>query len=285
MSVSTPDPESFEFERGHRRRQRLIGLGIALAVLGPASWVAFDRYEATAEKTAARLTADQKAELVKALDGFEARARDGIAAWNQALSRDALAKAVIGELRCAVTVTPPPQMSAAAYVKYGTHDVAFGNWTLCILRPSAEPASCARTPAVDPDVTAIRARLAEDDVYTWDLDRAKATLLRPEPAAVLVVVDNEVKPEIHSEVVGRVTFAPGTLAGKALLFDAGRFVCGAAVSVRNTRTVDIEYPHFDEGPEEQRKMAETETRAALERDLEMHLRYATAKGLRQLQPP
>jgi hypothetical protein len=86
--------------------------------------------------------------------------------------------------------------------------------------------------------------------------------------------------------VGKVNFTPGTLAGRIFAFDpvAGRIVCAGEVAVKNSKTVDIEYAHFDDGPEEQKKMAEAETRVALERDLEMHLRYAAQKTLRAVVP-
>ena len=134
------------------------------------------------------------------------------------------------------------------------------------------------------DLAPLRQRLADDDAYTWDL---KLDPVQPEPEAVLVVIESEVRPEVHSPAVGRVSFTPGSLAGLSFLYapEPGHFICGGAVTVRNSKNVDIEVSHFGESPSQQQSQAEYETRVALERDLELHLRFATTKALHALQSP
>lgn len=282
----TPDPDAahVEFERAHRRRRRQLAVVIGLLVLVPLSWLVVIEVRAALAKRAARLTADQKAELAAMLDLREALAQQRVLRWNEVVKREALAALKLGTGDCPLKIKPPSQASAAAYVKYATHDQAFETWTLCILRPAADAPSCARTYAIDPEVALLRSRLVDDDVYAWDLDQVKSALPVIEPPAVVVVVEAEVRPVVQSPSTGQVSFSPGTLTGRSFLYapEQGRFVCAGEVSARNSKTVDIEYNHFGEARTAQQSQAEYETREALGRDLELHLRFASPKALRQL---
>jgi hypothetical protein len=170
-------------------------------------------------------------------------------------------------------------------VKYATHDQAFGAWSLCILRVGAASTSCARAYHPPLGIAALRARLAQDDVYTWDLDEARAAPPDEEPPSTVVVVDSETPGKVQAAMGGRLSFLPGTLSGHVFLYalEQGRFICGGEVSVRNSKTVDIEYSHFGDDPSSLQAQAEEEGRAALERDLEVQLRFAVPGSLRQLQ--
>lgn len=275
------DSDPGSFERDERRRRRRTAWVIAAVVLGPLGWIALRELQVWRDKRAARLT--DKTELSALLDRREALGEDRVARWNAAAQREAFAGLTVAGTDCPVKLTPPSQFSAGAYVKYATHDEAFGAWSLCILRVGAASASCARTYQTTPAITALRARLSEGDVYTWDLDEARAAPPAEEAPSTVVVVDSESPASVQSGTVGRPSFLPGTLSGHVFLYalEQGRFICGGELSVRNSKKVDIEYSHFGDAPSS--LQAEEEGRAALERDLEVQLRFAVPGSLRQLQ--
>ncbi len=283
---SNPDPEHLEFTRAQRLRQRRLALVMGAVVLVPLAWLIVHEVQAASARRAARLSTAQKTELAALLDQREAVARERVEHWNAAIQRDALAAFTPGTDACPLTLTPPSQASAAEYVKYATHSPAFGAWSLCILRAADDATTCTRTLAVDPTRIALRARSSEDDVYVWDLEQERAAATEEAPA-VLVIVGAEVRPTVHSPAVGRVSFAPGTLSGRSYLYapEQGHFICAGDVSARNSKNVDIEVSHFGETPSAQQNTAEHETRLALERDLELHLRFATPPALRKLAAP
>jgi hypothetical protein len=268
------------FGVGEQRRRRRNALIIALLMLGPLGWLTARELQLWREKNEARLSPSQRAELEELLDAREALAQASIVRWNASYPS---VEARVGGEPCPVTLTPPAQLSAGAYVKYATHDASFGAWSLCILREGRDP--CARTYQTPATVTKLRARLAEADVYSWDLDEAKAAAPQVEPLRVVVVPENEVPAQVESTRGGHLSFVPGTLAGRVLLYspERGRFICGGTVSVRNSKSVEVEYSHFGDDPAHQE--AEAEGRAALERDLEMQLRFALTRVLRLLEQP
>jgi hypothetical protein len=281
---NSPEADPLEFARAHRRRQLRLALVIGILVGVPAAWLIVTELQVATAKRAARLDPAQKAQLAALLDQREAVAKDRIAKWNAAIQPDALAALTPGTAECPLVLVPPTQVSAAMYVKHATHDPAFGAWQLCILRSAPDAPPCARSYVVAPNLATLRTRLAGDDVYSWDLEETKAAPPDVELPAILVLPTTEVRPEAHSGAVGRVSFTPGTLVGRSFLFDPaqGRFICGGDVSVRNSKTVDIEFSTFGEAAAAQKSTAEYETRAALERDLEVHLRFAAPKAMRLL---
>ena len=260
---------------------------VAAIVLVPLAWLIRHEVQAASAKRDARLTADQKAELLALLDHRDALARERVERWNAAMRREALAALSPGADPCPVTLKPPSQSAAAEYSKLATHSPEFGAWSLCILRAADDAKACARTVAADPARSALRERISQDEVYSWDLEQARAAAPPEEPPAVVVIVASEIRPTVHSPTVGRVTFLPGTLAGRSFLYtpEQGLFSCAGDVSVRNSKNVDIEVSHFGEDSSAQQSTAEHETRVALERDLELHLRFATPPALRRLQNP
>lgn len=284
---SAPDADQLEFERARRRRQRRLAFVIAALVLGPLGWLVFSEMQVASTRREARLTAAQKAELSALLDRREAIAQERVAHWNEAVQRTALARLALGAAECPLRLEPPSQLSAAAYVKYATHDDAFGTWSLCILREATDAPSCGRTYAVPPELASLRTRLQGDDIYSWDLEKVKSAPPDEELAGIVVVIRSEVRPVVHSPSVGRVSFVPGTLAGRSFLYapEHGRIICGGDVAVRNSKNVDIEYSHFGEAASAQMSQAEYETGKALERDLEVHLRFAAPRAMVRLAVP
>ena len=281
-----PDSDHLEFERLHRRRRLRLALVLAVAVFGPLIWLVVVQAQVVSARREARLGAAQKAELAALLDQRETRGRESVEHWNLAMRRDAVSALIAGTEPCPVKVVPPPPVSAGAYVKFATHDAAFGKWPLCILRPADDAPSCARTWVPDPELAPLRARIAEDDVYTWDLEQAKSAPPADDPPSVVVIVSNEVRPTVHSPAAGRVSFVPGTMSGRMFLYtpEQQRFICAGDTTVKNSKTIDIEVSGFGEAASAQQKQAEYETQVALERDLEVLLRYAAPRVLRLVQP-
>lgn len=271
-------------ERRHRRRS---ALAIAILVLGPAGWITVREVQVRRAKQQAQLTPAQAARLTEVLDGREALSRENVARWNAVARRAVVTGLTSGDGDCPVKLTPPSRFSGGAYVKYATHDAAFGGWSLCILRADSTADACDLKYLTPPELSELRARVAWGDVYTWDLDEAKAAPPREEQLRTLVAVDTELPARVHSAVAGRLSFVPGALSAHAYLYSPahGRFICAGTVSVRNSKTVDIEYSHFGEDPSSQQAQAVEEGRVALERDLEVQLRFALPGALRALQPP
>ena len=276
------DPD-LGFRLQERRRQRRLALVIAVLVLVPLGLLAAREVQVGFAKRDALLSPARRAELKELLDRREVLGQQRVARWNEASRRELLAGSTLATLACPLSLKPPSQFSAGAYVKFATHDENFGAWSLCILRSEGSCATVYRAPA---DLTMLRARLADGELYSWDLEEAKAAPADPDPPRAVVVVDSEVPPTIQSSLVGRFSFVPGSLSGHAFLFapELGRFICGGQVSVRNSKSVEIEYSHFGDDPAQQQAQAEEEGRAALARDLEVHLRFALPEGLRRLEP-
>lgn len=273
-----PDPDAFL--RDHRRRRRWLALLLTVGVLVPLTWLVVVQLQASSARRAARLTAEQKAALSASLDHREAVLRGRVETWNRAVAKDTLAALKPGTDECPITLPPPSQGSAAAYAKFATHDAAFGSWSMCLLRSGVD---CARAYKATSELEQLRTRIAADDVYAWDLEQPA---VEPESPAVLFVVETEVRPVARSPAAGRVSFTPGSIAGRGFVYspELGRFVCSGEISVRNSKNVDIEVSAFGESATEQQRTAEYEARVALERDLDLHLRYSVQKAMRLLSP-
>ncbi len=282
MSGLDADPSGFPAQE-RRRRGRIAGV-LAVLVLGPVGLVGAREVQLAMAKRDAKLTAAQSAELSQLLAQREAAAEQSVARWNQASAPEALAALVPAQAECPLALQPPSQFSAGAYVKFATHDEHFGAWSLCLLRPGAPRATCERKYQAPAELTQLRERLAAGDVYAWDLDDAKAAPPPTDPPHAVVVVDEEAPGKIESALVGKLSFIPGTLSGHAFLYapEQGRFICAGTVSVANSKAVEIEYSHFGDDPSQLQAQAEAEGHAALERDLEVHLRFALPHALRRL---
>jgi hypothetical protein len=268
--------ESFEIAERQRLRRMavIIGALVAIPLLG------FTGYElkVRSERNAARLSAAELAAFSAKLDQREAAAKEEIAKWNEASKPEALNGLVRSLTACPVTLKPPEQFSAGAYVKYATHDSNFGTWQLCVLRAGG---SCARKYEAPKELTALRERIAEGDLYKWDEEPKPPE----EPLRAVVVIDAELPANVQATQGGHFSFSPGTVTGHAYLYspELKRFICGGAVQARNSKSVEIEYNHFGDDPANQQQMAAAEGHAALERDLEVQLRFAVPPGLKQLE--
>lgn len=275
------DPSAFLL--AERRRRRRLALIIAALVLVPVGFLVASDLRLMLLRREALLGAEQRSELTRLLDAREAAARARVERWNAASQREALAALTFADAPCPLSLPAPTPVSAATYVKFGTRDSAFGAWPLCILRPDARSEACAQAYAAPEEVVELRARLREGDVYTWDLEAAQSAAPPEEPSRVVLLVETEMPFKLREAIVGRLSFVPGALAGRAFLFvpAEGRFVCGAAVSAQNSQKVETE---FDElGGKPSRLRTDEEARAALQRDLEVRVRLALPPAWRKLE--
>lgn len=252
-------------------------------VLAPLGWVAISDLRLYLARREARLTAAQKAELGALLDAREALGRRQVEAWNRASGRAALERLVLTDAGCPEAPAPPAPASAADYVRLGSRDSKFGDWSLCVLRPDAGEGACAAAYTVTPQLARVGGLLAEDDAHTWDLEELQAAAAPEPPPRAVVVVHQESPPKLRSAVVGQLSYNPGTLSGRAYLYlpRAERFVCGGEVSAHSSARVEAEFDDFGGKATAARK--EEEGRAALQRDLEVRLRLAIPEGLRRLE--
>lgn len=281
---SEGDPEHSAFVLAERRRRRRLALVVSAAVLMPLGFLVVSDLLLMLERRAALLTAEQRAELLRLLDAREAGARQRAEQWNAASRREALAGLSFAGAPCPLSPPAPTPVSAATWVKFGTRDSAFGAWSLCFLRPDAASDACAQPYAAPEDEVKLRARLAAGEVYTWDLEAAKAAPPLDEPPRVVLVVETEMPFKLKEAIVGQLSFVPGALAGRAFLFapSEGRFVCGASVAAQSSQKVETE---FDElGGKPSRVRTDEEARAALRRDLEVRVRLALPPLWRKLEP-
>jgi hypothetical protein len=279
--VSDTDPSAFL--AAERQRRRRLGLIIAAVLLVPLGYLVVSDVRLMLARREAKLGPEQRSELTRLLDARESLGRERVERWNAAAQREALASLTFADAPCPLSVPAPTPVSAATYVKHGTRDSAFGSWPLCILRPEAKAGACAQTFVASAEDATLRARLEEGDVYTWDLETVKNAPPVVEPPRVLVLVETEQPSRLKESIVGRLSFVPGALAGRAFLFVPadGRFVCGAAVSAQNSQKVETEFD--DLGGKPSRLRTDEEARAALDRDLEVRVRLALPPAWRKLE--
>ena len=271
--------------QAERRRQRRLALVLGALVLVPLGFLVVSDLRLALEKREARLTPGQRTELGRLLDARAALAQGRVEAWNAAIRQEGLAALTSTDAPCPVSLAPPRPVSAATYVKLGHRDSEFGDWSLCLLRPTERPEVCAQTYAPPDDEVKLRARLDEGDVYTWDLEAAKSAPPPAAPPRVLLLVEAETPYTLREPTVGQLSFVPGTLSGRALLFvpAEGRFVCGATVSAQNSRSVESEFDTLGGKPSQ--AQTEEAARAALRRDLEVRVRMALPAAWRLLAAP
>lgn len=273
--------ESEDIFLAERKRRTRLAVGIAVLVLVPVGFFVVSDVRLILAKNEARLNEAQRAELARLLDARQRQAQARVEQWNVAAQREVVAALALGEAPCPVSLATPTPLSAAAYVKFGTRDSVFGDWALCFLRPEAKADACAQTWAATEDEAKLRGRLEAYEVFTWDLEAAKAAAPVSEPARVLVLVETETPFKIREALVGKLSYVPAQLGGRAFLWipAEGRFVCGAAVTAQNSKSVETEWDDLGK-PSQQR--TEEEARAALRRDLEVRVRLALSGAWRTL---
>jgi hypothetical protein len=255
---------------------------LGVLVLVPVGFLVVSDVRLMLARRAALLSAEQRADLTRLLDAREKLARLQVEAWNAIARREAAAALKFSEEPCPLSLPAPTPVSAATYVKFGFRDSAFGDWPLCVLGPEAEADACARTWVATEEDATLRARLQAGEVYSWDLEAATSAPPLVERPRVLVVADTETPFKLREAIVGRLSFNPGVLSGRAFAFDPtqGRFVCGAAVTAQNSKDVETEFDELGGKPSQLR--VEEEARAALVRDLEVRARLALGQAWRKL---
>jgi hypothetical protein len=269
------DATLFAAERKRRNRLALI---LGAVVLVPVLYVVGSDLRLAMQRREAKLTAAQRAELTQLLDAREAAAKQRVEQWKAAARAEVLAALQVGEGECPHTLTAPTPVSAATYVKLGVRDSVFGAWSVCLLRPEQKVDLCALKHAPLEEDVKLRARLAEGDVYTWDLDAAKKAPPPVDPPRVVVLVETETPFKLREAIVGRLSYVPAALAGRAFLFlpAEGRVVCSAPVSAQNSKNVEAEFDTLGGKPSQLE--TEEQARGALQRDLEVRIRLDAAQA-------
>jgi hypothetical protein len=268
--------------RAEQQRRRRLAMILGALVLAPVLFIVGSDLRLAMQKRAARLSVAQRAELVSLLDAREAAARQRIDAFNAAARPEVLKALSAAEAPCPVTLPAPTPVSAGTYVKLGSRDSAFGDWSLCLLRPEGKPEACAQTFTPAGDDVKLRARAAEDDVYSWDLEAVKAAPPQIDPARVVVLVETETPFKIREALAGKLSYVPAAISGRAFLFQPaeGRFLCAASVSAQNSKNVETEFDTLGGKPSQ--LDTEEQARAALQRDLEARIRLALPGAWRAL---
>lgn len=230
-------------------------------------------------RRARRIDAAGKPTALAAIEGARKDLATADAAFRTATSEGRLAELAPGRSLCRVSLPEPRMGAGSSYSTYGSIDGNyFGGWAYVRLDKGAASITSTREWRLGQLEDALRKGTAEKQELASALGSVHAR-----ERLVLLQVAHERKPIGLAGGASEASYLGGEIEGRAYLYDegAGGIVCVGDVVARNATGVDVRYQSQGAWDTSARSAA---LNATLERDLEVQLRTAIARSLREAVP-